>query len=143
MQAIGACGKPLVVHNGMYDLMFLMNAFHGPLPERLDEFKAQLKVCLPNSIYDTKFCESSVIGGKHRMNERTHAHHTNAHNTTQPRGNKQPDASALEEVLGQQAALADSTVEGLYTNLVKAEPDGPGPHVHLAPGFEVLCRLCV
>ena len=57
MQAIGACRKPLVVHNGMYDLMFFMNAFHGPLPERLDEFKAQLKACLPNPIYDTKFCE--------------------------------------------------------------------------------------
>lgn len=59
---------------------------------------------------------------------------------------QQTDASALEEVLGQEAALADSTVEGLYTNLVKAEPDGPGPRVRLAPGFEVrvhLPRVCL
>jgi hypothetical protein len=53
----------------------------------------------------------------------------------------QPDASALEDAMGAQAALADSTVEGLYTNAVIAEPDGPGPTVCLAPGFEV--RSCV
>ncbi len=39
--------------------------------------------------------------------------------------------------MGAQAALADSTVEGLYSNAVIAEPDGPGPRVCLAPGFEV------
>ena len=58
-QAIGECGRPMVVHNGMYDLMFFMDALHGPLPERLEEFKAQVRACFPNTaIYDTKYCES-------------------------------------------------------------------------------------
>ncbi len=54
-KALGASGKPLVVHNGMYDLMFMMDAFHGPLAPTLAEFKAQLAECFPSGIiYDTK-----------------------------------------------------------------------------------------
>lgn len=41
----------------MYDLMFFMDAFHGPLPLRLEEFKEQLRACFPDTaIYDTKYC---------------------------------------------------------------------------------------
>jgi len=55
-KAIGACGKPLVVHNGMHDLLFMMCAFNKPLPERLVDLKGQLAECFPNVvIYDTKY----------------------------------------------------------------------------------------
>lgn len=123
--------------------MFFMSAFHGPLPERLDEFKAQVKACFPNTdIYDTKYCACARVcsweSGAHGVctcTDRTRRAYTTTYTST--------DASALEEVLGQQAALADSTVEGLYTNAVMAEPDGPGPRVRLAPGFEVRACVCV
>lgn len=55
-KAIGACGKPLVVHNGMHDLLFMMSAFNKPLPETLIDLKGQLSECFPNTIiYDTKY----------------------------------------------------------------------------------------
>lgn len=74
----------------------------------------------------------------------SHKPQTNhTHNTTTHTKNKHIDASALEDTNGAQAALADSTVEGLYNNLVVAEPDGPGPRVRLAPGFEVCAWFVV
>ncbi len=55
-KAIGACGKPLVVHNGMHDLLFMMHSFNKPLPETLVGFKGQLAECFPNLVlYDTKY----------------------------------------------------------------------------------------
>ncbi len=47
-------GIPLVGHNCLYDLMFMMQAFDGPLPESLDEFRKNLHKCFPK-IYDTKY----------------------------------------------------------------------------------------
>jgi hypothetical protein len=55
-KALGRCGKPLVVHNGMHDLLFMMCAFNKPLPEKLVDLKGQLAECFPNVvIYDTKY----------------------------------------------------------------------------------------
>ena len=51
--ALSAAGRPLVVHNGLYDLLFLMHYFHAPLPPSLDLFKRMVRQTL-GDIYDTK-----------------------------------------------------------------------------------------
>ena len=45
--------KPVVVHNGMLDLMFLYDKFFEPLPETVSEYTTRLHSLLPH-IYDTK-----------------------------------------------------------------------------------------
>eukprot|EP00871_Galdieria_phlegrea_P004934 jgi/Galph1/5441/GphlegSOOS_G4052.1 len=44
---------PLVVHDGLLDLMALYHAFHAPLPSSLESFLAQLSLLLPR-IYDLR-----------------------------------------------------------------------------------------
>ncbi|GJQ12401.1 hypothetical protein GpartN1_g4192.t1 [Galdieria partita] len=44
---------PLVVFDGLVDLMALYHAFHAPLPKRLDSFLAQLSLLLPR-VYDIR-----------------------------------------------------------------------------------------
>jgi len=44
---------PLVVADGLDDLMALYHAFHAPLPKRLDSFLAQLSLLLPR-VYDIR-----------------------------------------------------------------------------------------
>ena len=41
----------------MYDLMFMMRSFHGPLPSSFSEFKEEVKKCF-KCIYDTKYIAS-------------------------------------------------------------------------------------
>ena len=45
--------KPVIVHNGMLDLMFLYEKFFEALPETVSEYTARLHTLLPH-IYDTK-----------------------------------------------------------------------------------------
>ncbi|GJD06315.1 hypothetical protein Gasu2_07400 [Galdieria sulphuraria] len=44
---------PLVVFDGLVDLMALYHAFHAPLPKRLDSFLVQLSLLLPR-VYDIR-----------------------------------------------------------------------------------------
>ena len=37
--ALSASRRTMVVHNGLYDLMFLIDKFHVPLPPSLERFK--------------------------------------------------------------------------------------------------------
>lgn len=53
-KAMSACARPLVVHNGFFDLLFMMAAFHKPLPEKLVDFKADVRACFPAGVYDTR-----------------------------------------------------------------------------------------
>lgn len=54
---------PLVVHNGFFDLLFLLAAFEGPLPPRLDDFKKRVLDQF-GCIYDTKvLAESEELSG--------------------------------------------------------------------------------
>jgi len=46
--------KPLVGHNLLYDLLFMMAAFHGELPATWGEWKALTHTMFP-TIYDTKY----------------------------------------------------------------------------------------
>ena len=45
--------KPLIVHNGFMDLLFIYEKLHEPLPETFSEFKKKLNRLFP-LVYDTK-----------------------------------------------------------------------------------------
>lgn len=46
--------KPLVVHSGLYDLAFFIDAFHCELPEKYDDFKTLVHTLFPD-VYDTRY----------------------------------------------------------------------------------------
>ena len=53
-------GCPVVVHNGMMDLMHLMQQFHGSTPLQWTDFKKTLRTLVPGGVFDTKVIASEL-----------------------------------------------------------------------------------
>lgn len=51
---IGRCAVPVIVHNGLLDLVLMYAAFQAPLPPTLDAFIAALTECVPAGFWDSK-----------------------------------------------------------------------------------------
>lgn len=57
---IGRFNVPIIVHNGLFDLIFLYAAFQSSLPESLNDFVSALLDCVPAGFWDSKVITSSA-----------------------------------------------------------------------------------
>lgn len=64
IQLLSDLEKPLVLHNGFMDALYLYKAFVGQLPLRQEDFKQRFKYFFPH-VYDTKIL--SKLGGFHKQ----------------------------------------------------------------------------
>ncbi|KAI9095448.1 ribonuclease CAF1 [Phlyctochytrium arcticum] len=55
---------PVIVHNGLLDLLFIYYSFHAELPKKLDTFVVDLSEMFPGGVYDTKYIADYVTREK-------------------------------------------------------------------------------
>jgi target of EGR1 protein 1 len=53
-------GRPLIVHNGWLDLLFLYHGLYAPLPNKLKSFIADLCEMFSGGIWDTKYTSDYI-----------------------------------------------------------------------------------
>jgi len=53
--------RPLVVHNGLFDLLFMCAHMHEDLPTTLHEFKGVVGGLFPGGVFDTRTCGGTVF----------------------------------------------------------------------------------
>ncbi len=61
-----ASQKPIIFHNGMYDILFLYHNLEATLPDHLQGFKEEFRKRIKNKIYDTKIPSDSSMTLKYR-----------------------------------------------------------------------------
>jgi len=54
LEIVRDSGKPIVGHNPMWDLVYILESFAEQLPETYPEFKTMVQAWLPGGLYDTK-----------------------------------------------------------------------------------------
>ncbi|KAI7873207.1 ribonuclease H-like domain-containing protein [Mucor mucedo] len=55
MTAMDLHNIPLILHNGLFDLVYLYHCFIGALPDTLGRFLVQITANFPSGLYDTRF----------------------------------------------------------------------------------------
>ncbi|KAJ1674312.1 hypothetical protein EV182_003536 [Spiromyces aspiralis] len=61
MGAIITSGAPLILHNGLVDLMLMYHHFYAPLPKSLTTFMADILEMFKGGVWDTKFFCKTVL----------------------------------------------------------------------------------
>lgn len=53
--------KPIVLHNGIIDLIFIYESFFAGLPTKSSSFIADLAMLFPSGVFDTKYISEYVF----------------------------------------------------------------------------------
>lgn len=61
MLALQQARRPVVIHNGLFDLLFIYCAFEDNLPDTYAEWRTKMHALFPGGLYDTKLLASCSV----------------------------------------------------------------------------------